>query len=204
MPTFVGHDRTTSALPGKNVLVLVENLSVPFDRRVWQECEALRDGGYGVSVVCPRGSGRDEAEFERLKGVEIHRYPLRPANGGVLGYGREYAAALWRTWRLIRRLAKTRRFDVVHACNPPDLLFLPALALRRAGAVFVFDHHDLVPELYLSRFGRGRDLGYRLTRLLERVAFTLADVVIATNGSYRRLAIERGGVSPENVFVVRS
>jgi glycosyltransferase involved in cell wall biosynthesis len=155
-------------------------------------------------VICPQGKGRDEEPFVVLDGVEIHRYPLVPATGGVRGYAREYALALWRTRKIVRKLARTRDFAVVHACNPPDLLLLTALSLRRRGAAFVFDHHDLVPELYLSRFGRGQDIGYGLTRLVERFAFRLADVVISTNESYRRAAVERGGMAPEDVFVVRS
>jgi glycosyltransferase involved in cell wall biosynthesis len=196
--------RPTSASPGKSVLILVENLSVPFDRRVWQEATSLTRAGYEVVVICPQGKGRDEEPFVVLDGVEIHRYPLVPATGGVRGYAREYALALWRTHKIVRKLVRTRDFAVVHACNPPDLLLLTALSLRRRGAAFVFDHHDLVPELYLSRFGRGKDVGYRLTRLVERLAFRLADLVISTNESYRRAAIERGGMAPEDVFVVRS
>ena len=138
-----------------------------------------------------------------LEGIEIHRYPLRPA-GSTLGYAREYGQALWRLRKLVRRLSRERRFDVVHACNPPDLLLLAARSLRRQGTRFIFDHHDLVPELYRSRFGRGEDLGYRATLRAERVAYRMADVSLATNGSYARVAVERGGMDPEDVFVVRN
>jgi glycosyltransferase involved in cell wall biosynthesis len=196
--------RPTSASPGKSTLILVENLSVPFDRRVWQEATSLRSAGWDVAVICPQGRGRDEEPFVVLDGVEIHRYPLVAATGGVKGYAREYALALWRMWRLTRHLGRSRDFAVVHACNPPDLLLLTALSLRRRGAALIFDHHDLVPELYLSRFGRGKDVGYGLTLLAERLAFRLADVVISTNESYRRAALDRGGVAPGDVFVVRS
>ena len=119
----------------------------------------------------------------------------------MAGYLREYPAALWRSWRLARRLG---RFDVVHICNPPDLLFLVALPLKLRGARVIFDQHDLVPELYESRFGRGKDLLYRAVVALERLTYRVADVVIATNGSYRDAAIERGRKAPERVFVVRS
>ena len=189
--------------PG-SALFLVEDLSVPLNRRVWQECLALRYAGLDVVVVCPRGQKHDREGFELKEGVEIHRYRLAPATGGPLGYLREYGAALWRMRRLVRRLSAERAFDVVHACNPPDLLLLAALPLRRKGARFIFDHHDLVPELYLSRFGRGRDLLYRLTLALERLTFRLADVVISTNESYRAVALERGRKRAEDVFVVRS
>jgi glycosyltransferase involved in cell wall biosynthesis len=177
---------------------------VPFDRRVWQESKALIDAGWNVTVICPSGTTRDTAPFEVIEGVEIHRYPLTAASGGPLGYVREYATALWRMRRIAFRLARTKPFDVVHACNPPDLLLPAVRGLKRRGAAFVFDHHDLVPELYESRFGRGRDVLYRRTISVERVTFRLADVVISTNGSYRAIAIERGGKQPEDVFVVRS
>ena len=186
------------------VLILVENLPVPLDRRVWLEATALRQAGYEVVVVCPQGQDRDLELFELIEGVEIHRFPLTPADGGVLGYVREYAQALWRTFRLVRRLASERQFDIVHACNPPDVMLLAALPMRRRGTRFIFDHHDLVPELYLSRFGKGRDLLYRATLLVERLAFRLADVVIATNESYRRVALTRGSKAAEDVFVVRN
>ncbi|WNM36470.1 glycosyltransferase family 4 protein [Streptomyces sp. Li-HN-5-11] len=182
-------------------MILVENLSVPFDRRVWQECTTLRDAGWTVHVICPQGSKRDtEAEAE-IDGVRIHRYPLRAATGGPAGYLREYGSALWHTLRLARKVGPV---DVVHACNPPDLLFLPALWLKRRGARFVFDQHDLVPELYLSRFGRGEDLLHRAVCALERRTYRAADVVLATNESYRDVAVRRGGRRPEDVFVVRS
>lgn len=182
-------------------LILVENLSVPFDRRVWQECTTLRDAGWTVHVICPQGTKRDtEAEAE-IDGVRIHRYPLRAATGGPAGYLREYGSALWHTFRLARKVGPV---DVVHACNPPDLLFLPALWLKRRGARFVFDQHDLVPELYLSRFDRGEDLLYRAVCALERRTYRAADVVLATNESYRDVALRRGGRQPADVFVVRS
>ncbi|MER7986331.1 glycosyltransferase family 4 protein [Streptomyces noursei] len=185
----------------RRALVLVENLSVPFDRRVWQECTTLRDAGWEVHVICPRGEKRDTEPAAVIDGVRIHRYPLRAATGGPAGYLREYGSALWHTARLARRVGPV---DVVHACNPPDLLFLPALWLKRRGARFVFDQHDLVPELYLSRFDRGEDLLYRAVRALERRTYRAADVVLATNESYRDVAVRRGGKRPEDVFVVRS
>ncbi|GLW08789.1 glycosyltransferase WbuB [Microtetraspora sp. NBRC 13810] len=182
-------------------LILVENLSVPFDRRVWQESTALRDAGWEVHVVCPQGVRRDTERETVIDGVRIHRYPLRPAAGGPLGYLREYGSALLHTARIARRIGPV---DVVHACNPPDLFFLTARRLRRRGARFVFDQHDLVPELYLSRFGRGRDLLYRVVCKLELLTYRAADVVIATNESYREVALTRGGKRPQDVFVVRS
>jgi len=177
---------------------------VPFDRRVWQECRSLTAAGWNVTVICPRGTKRDTEPLARIDGVTIHRYPLVAATGGPAGYVREYATALFHVHRLARRCAARSLPSVVHACNPPDLL-LPAVSfLKRRGSAFVFDHHDLVPELYESRFGRRTDPLYKLTLAAERWTFRLADVVISTNESYRRVAVERGGKRPEDVLVVRS
>ncbi len=184
--------------------MLVENLSVPFDRRVWQECRALTDAGHRVEVICPAGTKRDTEPFAEIDGVRIHRYPLEAATGGPAGYVREYGAALWHTLRIARRLSREEPFAVVHACNPPDLLFLIALALRPSGARFLFDHHDLVPELFESRFAGGPRLLHRVSRALEKATFASCDAVISTNESYRRAAIERGGLPPDRVRVVRS
>jgi glycosyltransferase involved in cell wall biosynthesis len=189
--------------PAPRVLILVENLSVPRDKRVWPESRTLIEAGYEVVVICPQGDGRDAAAFELLEGVEINRYPARFANGSTLSYLREYATALWRMLWLAWRVGGRRGFDVVHACNPPDLLLLAALPLKLRGARLIFDQHDLVPELYQCRFGQGGIL-YRLARIAERLTFRLADVVISPNESYRRLALRRGGKRPEDVFVVRN
>ena len=186
----------------KRVLILVENLPSPFDRRVWQEATALRDAGYTVSIICPSGRGF-EARFEALDGIHIWRYRLPTEGAGVLGYLVEYGAALCRTFVLSLRVLASRGFDVIHACNPPDLFFLIGGFYKLFGKKFVFDHHDANPELYVAKFGR-RDLFYRLMLALERWTFRTADVSIATNLSYRRIAIERGRMPPERVFVVRS
>lgn len=182
-------------------LILVENLSVPSDRRVWQESTALRDAGWEVHVICPQGTTRDAEAETVIDSIAIHRYPLQAASGGPSGYAKEYACALWHTFRLARRVG---RVDVVHACNPPDLLCLIAAVFKLWGARFVFDQHDLVPELYQSRFQRGEDLLYRAVCALERLTYRLADVVISTNESYRDVALTRGRLRPEKVFVVRS
>ena len=195
-------DAASSGRRGR-VLMLVENLSVPRDRRVWQEALALDAAGLEVVVVCPQGEARDTASHEQIEGIEIHRYRARPAQNGALGYVREYVSAFREIRRLVRRLARERRFDVVHAANPPDFLLLTALALKRRGARFVFDVHDLSPELYESRYGR-RGLVHRALAALERISFRLADVVIATNESYRRIAETRGRKPAADVFVVRN
>jgi glycosyltransferase involved in cell wall biosynthesis len=180
---------------------LVENLSVPFDRRVWQESTTLRDAGWEVHVICPQGTKRDTEAEAVIDGVHIYRYPLKAATGGPAGYLQEYGSALWHTLRLARKIGPV---DVVHACNPPDLLYLVAKVLKRQGAKFIFDQHDLCPELYLSRFDRGQDLLYRGVCALERATYRAADVVISTNESYKQVARIRGGKRPEDVYVVRS
>ena len=193
------------ALPGAHVLVLVENMSVPSDRRVWAEARALRDAGYRVTVVCPAGRIRDVEARAEIDGVEIHRFPLREAQGGPAGYALEYASALRHLRRLARLVHDRTPVDVVHLCNPPDLLVFAVESLRRSGVRVVFDHHDLVPELFGARFGLRQGLRplLRLTRRLERTTFRRADVVVSPNETYRRIAIKRGGKSPEDVFVVR-
>lgn len=199
--------RTNRALPkdrAPRVLILVENLSVPLDRRVWQEARALVDAGYAVVVICPRGTTQDTEPEVTIEGVRILRYPLRAATGGPAGYLREYGLALGHTLRLALRVRREGPVDVVHACNPPDLLFVVALPLKLRGARFLFDHHDLVPELFLSRFPGGGRLLYRMSALLERLTFACSDAVISTNESYRQVAICRGKQAPEQVTVVRS
>ena len=183
-------------------LLISENAPVPADRRVWNESRALRDAGWEVVVACARDPGGAQPASELLEGIEIHRYELEPSGGGAADYLREYGQASWRLRALIRRLARGRRFDVVHAANPPDVLLASAIELRRRGTRMIFDHHDLVPELFRSRFGGG--LGLQAVLAGERLAFRLADVVVSTNDSYRRIAIERGGRAPEDVFVVRN
>lgn len=188
----------------RHILILVENFSVPSDRRVWQESQALAGAGFKVTVICPTGSDRDLERETMIEGVRVLRYPLRAATGGPLGYVGEYLAALWHTLVLTIKVRRQGRIDIVHACNPPDVMFLIALLLRPGGTRFVFDHHDLAPELFLSRFPRGGRALYCVTRFCERLTFAAADAVISTNESYRRIAIERGGVPSDRVVVVRN
>jgi len=191
------------ASPGKwRVLIIVENLPCPFDRRVWQEALALRAAGHEVSIICPKGRGYEKG-YELLDGVHIYRHALPVEADSALGYGLEYALALLMEFALALRIAVTRGFDVIHGCNPPDTIFLIARFFKLFGKRFIFDHHDINPELYEAKFGR-RDVWYRLLCRLERWTFATADVSIATNESYRRIAIERGRMDPANVFVVRS
>jgi glycosyltransferase involved in cell wall biosynthesis len=189
-------------LKARRVLILVENLPSPFDRRVWQEACALRDAGYTVSIICPTGRGCEE-KFAAIDDIHIWRYDLPTEADGALGYALEYSAALFWTFLLSLRVFFTRGFDVVHACNPPDLFFLIGGFYKLFGRKFLFDHHDANPELYVAKFGR-KDFFYRLMVLVERLTFKTADVSIATNHSYRRIALERGGMSSDKVYVVRS
>jgi glycosyltransferase involved in cell wall biosynthesis len=187
----------------RRVLILVENLPSPFDRRVWQEATTLNAHGYEVSIVCPTGKGC-ELHYELIDGIHIYRYDLPIEAEGALGYLMEYSAALWHSFRLAFKVRRERGFDIIHACNPPDLLFVVASFFKFFfGTKFVFDHHDINPELYEAKFGR-RDFFWKFMVWLEARTFRAADASIATNESYRRIAIERGGMRPEHVFVVRS
>jgi glycosyltransferase involved in cell wall biosynthesis len=194
----------SSHSPAPRVLILVENNPVHSDRRAWNICLALARAGCEVVAVCPQGQNDRLPPFEVRDGIQIHRYPLTFAAGGIGGYLREYGSALWRSWRLIKRLSRERPFDAVHACNPPDFLLFAAWPARRAGARFVFDHHDLTPELFLTRFAGAHRWLHRFTLLAERICFAVADVVIATNESYREVAHTRGGKRSEEVYVVRN
>jgi glycosyltransferase involved in cell wall biosynthesis len=187
---------------GKRVLMLVENLPSPFDRRVWQEATTLRAAGCGVSIICPTGPGC-RRKYEVIDGIEIHRYDLAVEASGALGYAIEYSLALGWTLLLAWKVWFTRGFDAIHACNPPDLFFLIAALFKPLGVKFLFDHHDLNPELYEAKFGR-RGFFWRVLVALERWTFRLADVTIATNESYRSIALERGRMPPDRVHVVRS
>jgi glycosyltransferase involved in cell wall biosynthesis len=187
---------------GRKVLIIVENLPSPFDRRVWQEATTLRQAGYQVSIICPTGEGCREKYIE-LDGIHIYRHNLPTEAKGALGYAVEYSAALFWEFVLAWRVLFTRGFDVIHACNPPDNIFIIGAFFKLFGKKFLFDHHDINPELYEAKFGR-RDFFYKVMLWWERLTFFFADVSIATNESYKTIAIERGKMPPEKVFVVRS
>jgi len=183
------------------VCIIVENLPVPIDRRVWQEARTLRDAGYRVSIICPKGSGFQKSR-ETLEGIEIYRHWLWEASGPV-GYFFEYSWALTAQFLLSLRAYARTRFRVLQACNPPDTIFLIGRFYKLFGVRFIFDHHDLNPELYETKFQR-HDFGYKLVCWAERSTFRTADVSIATNESYREVALKRGGLPRERTFVVRS
>ncbi|CTQ55894.1 Glycosyltransferase KanE [Roseibium album] len=204
MKVSTGEAEAAPVLTGqaRKVLIVVENLPVPFDRRVWSEATTLKANGYEVSVICPTGKGFEE-RYEVIDGIYIYRHKLPLDARGALGYLREYSSALFHEARLALKIKRKHGFDVVHGCNPPDLIFLIALLFRPFGTRFLFDHHDICPELFEAKFGK-RGLLYSVTRFFERLTFACATVSIATNESYRDIAIKRGKMAPEDVFVVRS
>lgn len=187
----------------RRVLIVVENLPVPFDRRVWNEATTLASAGYQVTIICP-AMHPHMIKFEVIEGIRIYRHWLPLEASGAKGYVLEYAAALIMEFWLASLVFVRHGFDAIHACNPPDTIFLVALPFKLLfRRKFLFDQHDLNPELYIAKFGR-TGFRYRLLRFLERWTFFTADVSIATNESYRKIAIGRGGMAPEKVFVVRS
>jgi glycosyltransferase involved in cell wall biosynthesis len=187
---------------GEHILILVQNLPVPLDRRVWLECQTLVRAGYRVSVICPKGPG--DPDVEVLDGVRLLKYVPPSEAHGTLGFINECAVAWMHTARLAKRLWREDPFDVIQACNPPDTFFLLARRYRRHGVRFVFDHHDLCPEIFRSRFARDGGLALNLLLALERGTFATADHVISTNESYRAVAVHRGRKRPRDTTVVRS
>lgn len=199
---FQMQEVTTKEFAGKKVLIIVENLPSPFDRRVWQEATALIENGAKVSIICPTGKGYEKS-FEIIDGIYIYRHRLPKEADGAVGYAMEYGAALFWEFVLTIKCLFSQGFDVIHACNPPDLIFLVAAPFKLFGKKFLFDHHDINPELYDAKFGR-KDFLYRMMVFFERMTFQCAKISIATNESYKKIAVERGGKDPRDVFVVRS
>jgi len=185
------------------ILIIVQNLPVPFDRRVWLECRTLTRAGYQVAVVCPKGPG--DPSYQIIDGVEIYKYRPYSPGGGAATFFLEYAYSFLATLRLSLKAAWRGRFGAVQSCNPPDIFWPIGLLFRLwHGSRFVFDHHDLCPETFESRFPDGPPLLYQGLRFLERRTVRLADHVISTNESYRRLVINRDRVKPDRVTVVRT
>jgi glycosyltransferase involved in cell wall biosynthesis len=185
------------------ILIIVQNLPVPFDRRVWLECQALVSAGYEVAVVCPKGDG--DPGYAVVDSVQLYKYRPYAPGGGKAGFVAEYVYSFLATaWQTLKA-RRAGRFAVLQACNPPDIFWPIAVLLRAVDrARFVFDHHDLCPELYQSRFPGGPRLPYLALRALERRTHRSADHVIATNDSYRDVAVMRSGKSPGDVTVVRT
>jgi glycosyltransferase involved in cell wall biosynthesis len=188
---------------GARILIIVQNLPVPFDRRVWLECQALTSAGYRVSVVCPKGDG--DPSYHVVNDVRLYKYRPYAPGGSKISFIAEYIYSFLMTALMTARARRSGKFAVLQACNPPDIFWPIALMLRLLdGTAFVFDHHDLCPELYKSRFPEGPKLPYRGLVGLERRTHRTARHVISTNESYRQIAIERGGKKPEDVTVVRT
>ncbi len=186
----------------KKVLIIVENLPVPFDSRVWKEASSLHKSGYDVTVLCPRGRGYTQ-RHEVIDGIHIYRHPMPKEGNSPLRYLYEYGCALlWEflySWWIYLR----RGFHVIQGCNPPDDIFLVALPFKLMGIKYIFDHHDANPELYFSKYGK-KGVFYKAQLWLERLTYRFSDVVMSTNSSYRDLAVTRGGLAPEDVFIVRN
>jgi len=181
----------------------VENLPVPLDRRVWQEATSLKKKGYQISIICPKGKDY-EKRYEVIDGIHIYRHFLPLEVKASLGYCFEYLTALFWEFFLSLKVYFRHDFNVIHACNPPDLICLVGLFFKVFfGKKFVFDHHDINPELYLAK-GKRKDLFYILLVFFEKLTYRLADISIAPNVSYKKIAVERGKMDSEKVFIVRS
>ena len=187
---------------GRKILIIVENLPVPFDTRVWQEATTLVENGYTVSVICPKGKGYEKEE-EVLAGVHVYRHDLKTEGSGFVGYVKEYGSALYHEIRLAKKIYKEIGFDVIHGCNPPDDIYMVARHFRKYGVRYVFDHHDICPELFEAKFGK-KGLLYKSQLWLERQTYKHAAFAFVTNESYKKIAIERGGMNPAKVYVLRS
>lgn len=187
----------------RKILIIVENLPVPFDTRVWQEATTLAANGYTVSVICPVGKGYTKEE-ETLEGVHIFRHRLPPEGNGAIGYFREYGTALKEELRLAKKVYREIGFDVIHGCNPPDDIYLVASRFKKYGVRYVFDHHDICPELFEAKFGTTKGLLYKSQVWLERETYRHCTFAFVTNESYRKIAIERDHMLPEKVIVLRS
>ncbi len=185
------------------ILIIVENLPVPFDTRVWQEATTLAANGYTVSVICPKGRDYDREE-EFLDGVHIFRHDLPVEGNGAIGYLKEYSTALREETRLAKKIYKEIGFDVIQGCNPPDNIYMVAKKFKKYGVKYVFDHHDICPELFEAKFGHAGGPLYWSQLFLERQTYRHCAFAFVTNESYKKIAIERGGMDPEKVMVLRS
>jgi glycosyltransferase involved in cell wall biosynthesis len=186
----------------KKILIIVENIPVPFDTRVWKEATSLQTNGYEVTVLCPRAKGCS-APYELLENVHIYRHPTAKEGNSPFGYLFEYGYALFWEFFYTAWIFLRRGFRVIQGCNPPDDIFLVALPYKLFGIKYIFDHHDASPELYLSKYEKTGAF-YKIQVLLEKLTYRFSDVVMATNCSYKNLAETRGGLAPEDVFVVRN
>lgn len=192
----------TPVFEKKHILIIVENLPLPFDRRVWQEANTLKENGAEVSIICPQMNGYTK-KHEVLNGINIYRHPLPLEASGPKGYLVEYTTALfWEFW-LSLKIFSRKRFHIIQGCNPPDLIFLVAIFYKLFGVKYVFDHHDINPELYIAKYNK-KGFFYKMLVLAERLTFAVASYSMATNESYKEIAVKRGKMNPDKVQIVRS
>jgi glycosyltransferase involved in cell wall biosynthesis len=185
------------------ILMFLENLPFPQDFRVRREANALTAAGYRVTVICPAGKG--QRFRETVNGVRVLRYPSPPVANGFLGYALEYGYAMVASFLLSVLVFFGEGFDAVHAHNPPDTFVFIARIYKLFGKRFVYDHHDLSPEMYQARFsGGGNSFVYRALLWLEKLTCRYADHVIVTNESYKKIAIERDQVPDSRISIVRN
>ncbi len=197
-------EEPSNAVPSHQtgVLIIIQNLHVPFDRRVWLECQALRDSGYSVSVVCPMGP--DDPKEQVIDGITVYKYKPHADGTGFAAFVSEYVYSFVMTAWLVAKAWRRERFQIIQACNPPDIFWPLALLYRTRGVRFIFDHHDLCPELYESRFTDGPRIIYWALRAFEWCTFRTADHVVSTNGSYREIALRRSNKREDQVTIVRT
>ncbi len=186
----------------KHILIIVENLPLPFDRRVWQEANTLKENGAEVSIICPQMNGYTK-KHEVLNGIHIYRHPLPLEASGAKGYLVEYTTALFWEFFLSLKIYFRKRFHVIQGCNPPDLIFLVASFFKLFGVKYVFDHHDINPELYIAKYNK-KGFFYKMLVKAERLTFSTADYSMATNESYKNIAVARGKMPADKVQIVRS
>jgi glycosyltransferase involved in cell wall biosynthesis len=189
-----------SARQPRSCVIVVENLPVPFDRRVWQEAQALHRAGWTVSVICPTNADFPKP-FEVIDDIAIYRHSLPTEGRGAVAYFREYSTALFHELRLLFKVHRERGFSIIQACNPPDLIFLAALPFKLMGKRFIYDQHDVSPELFVVKFGR-KGLLYQGLLFFERMSYQMADRVITANATFKEIAVSRGGKAPSQVEVV--
>lgn len=185
------------------VLIIVQNLPVPFDRRVWLEAQTLTEAGYSVSVISPKGKKDSKHEF--FKSVNIYRYRVPVDAEGLSGYVFEFIYCWLMTAFLSLKVLFKHGFEIIHACNPPETYFVLAKFYKLFGKKFVFDHHDLSPEMFAAKYpDKKNGLLYRILLFLERQTMKTADAVVTTNQSHRDIAMQRGGVDRNRIFIVRT
>lgn len=185
------------------ILMLLENNPYPQDSRVRKEAQSLVQAGHQVSIICP--AAKHQPRYETIAGVTVYRYPAPPEAQGLLGYVVEYGYSLVMSFIFSLIVLARSGFDVIHAHNPPDIFVFVALFYKVLGKKFVFDHHDISPELYSVRFADGGNLRVRqILMVLEKLSCRAADAVIATNDSYKRIEMERAGISEKRIGVVRN